>query len=95
MPGFDGTGPRGMGPMTGGGRGLCAVPMRTAYSGAGYGMPYPYAAPWGTPNCAAPPYSPVATRQEELGYLKGLSQSLRDDLSNIEARMKQIESEKD
>jgi hypothetical protein len=23
MPGFDGTGPRGMGPMTGGGRGFC------------------------------------------------------------------------
>jgi len=27
MPGFDGTGPRGMGPMTGGGRGFCAVPL--------------------------------------------------------------------
>lgn len=27
MPGFDGTGPRGMGPMTGGGRGWCAVPV--------------------------------------------------------------------
>ena len=26
MPGFDGTGPRGMGPMTGGGRGFCANP---------------------------------------------------------------------
>jgi hypothetical protein len=26
MPGYDGTGPRGMGPMTGGGRGFCAVP---------------------------------------------------------------------
>jgi len=26
MPGFDGTGPRGMGPMTGGGRGFCAAP---------------------------------------------------------------------
>lgn len=25
MPGFDGTGPRGMGPMTGGGRGYCAL----------------------------------------------------------------------
>ena len=25
MPGFDGTGPRGQGPMTGGGRGYCAV----------------------------------------------------------------------
>jgi hypothetical protein len=26
MPGYDGTGPAGMGPMTGGGRGFCAVP---------------------------------------------------------------------
>jgi len=25
MPGYDGTGPRGMGPMTGGGRGYCAT----------------------------------------------------------------------
>ena len=29
MPGFDGTGPRGMGPMTGGGRGYCVVPLST------------------------------------------------------------------
>jgi len=27
MPGFNGTGPRGMGPMTGGGRGYCVVPL--------------------------------------------------------------------
>jgi len=27
MPGFDGTGPRGLGPMTGGGRGFCAIPL--------------------------------------------------------------------
>jgi len=26
MPGFDGTGPRGLGPMTGGARGYCALP---------------------------------------------------------------------
>ena len=25
MPGFDGTGPRGLGPLTGGGRGFCQV----------------------------------------------------------------------
>ena len=31
MPGFNGTGPRGQGPMTGGGRGYCAVNL----SGAG------------------------------------------------------------
>ena len=27
MPGFDGTGPHGMGAMTGGARGYCAVPL--------------------------------------------------------------------
>ena len=27
MPGFDGTGPQGLGPMTGGGRGYCVVPL--------------------------------------------------------------------
>ncbi|MBW1735637.1 MAG: DUF5320 domain-containing protein [Deltaproteobacteria bacterium] len=35
MPGFDRTGPEGRGPMTGGGRGLCA-PARAGYAG-GFG----------------------------------------------------------
>jgi len=30
MPGFNGIGPAGMGPMTGGGRGFCAVPLSGA-----------------------------------------------------------------
>jgi hypothetical protein len=40
MPGFDGTGPRGMGPMTGGGRGFCSPWGRgRIYSfGGGYGF---------------------------------------------------------
>ena len=41
MPGFNGTGPAGMGPMTGGGRGFCN-PSRASYGpvpaqGTGYG----------------------------------------------------------
>ncbi len=28
MPGFDGTGPRGLGPMTGGCRGYCVLPVK-------------------------------------------------------------------
>ncbi|MBN1522545.1 MAG: DUF5320 domain-containing protein [Candidatus Aureabacteria bacterium] len=32
MPGFDGTGPRGMGPMTGGGRGFCVLPAERVYA---------------------------------------------------------------
>ena len=49
MPGFNGTGPQGMGPMTGGGRGFCTPGAGTAYGvgdnmnrGAGRG-----GAPWG------------------------------------------------
>jgi len=56
MPGFDGTGPRGMGPMTGGGRGFCTgyaqsmgYPAYPAYGG------YPVApgAEWAWPGDAA------------------------------------------
>ena len=55
MPGFDGTGPRGMGPLTGGGRGFCGPRgMGRMYGfgrrfgfGRGYrfGMAMPYAGP--------------------------------------------------
>jgi len=39
MPGFDGTGPRGEGSMTGGRRGYCAVPNpRVPYGGRGVGV---------------------------------------------------------
>jgi hypothetical protein len=41
MPGFDGTGPAGRGPMTGGGRGWC-TPYGPTYGGYGaYRTPYP------------------------------------------------------
>jgi hypothetical protein len=49
MPGFDGTGPMGQGPMTGGGRGFCAMPYR-GYGPYAYGMRAPYyTAPGGYP----------------------------------------------
>ena len=64
MPGFDGTGPRGMGPMTGGGRGFCNpyyAQGRTPYIGANpYSTPYstgympPYGAGYSTPYAAYP-----------------------------------------
>ncbi len=44
MPGFDGTGPRGAGPMTGGARGYCnadrAVGSANMPRGRGYGRGY-------------------------------------------------------
>jgi hypothetical protein len=51
MPGFDGTGPMGRGPMTGGGRGFCAIPFRN-YGPYGYDM----RAPGGPPSGVNPFY---------------------------------------
>ena len=98
MPGFDGTGPGGMGPMTGGGRGFCTTPLRPAWPGyawRGRYIPYPYAAPWGLPYSGLSPFPPQATRQNEIDYLRGLARSMSDNLQEIEARIQEIESEKD
>jgi len=96
MPGFDGTGPMGMGPMTGGGRGFCAVPLRPAWLAyARRGFATPYAAPWGIPYGGAYPFGPEIAPEEELDHLKGLAQSMREDLREIEERIQQIESKKE
>ena len=96
MPGFDGTGPRGMGPMTGGGRGFCAVPLGRAWPAhTGAGFYAPYAAPRGMPYYGASQFAPQVTREGELDYLKGLAQSMRDDLKEIETRVQEIESKKE
>lgn len=55
MPGLDGTGPMGMGPMTGGGRGFCAMPY-VGYRAYGYGFPARYF----PPARAYPFYGPYA-----------------------------------
>ncbi|MFC1958051.1 DUF5320 family protein [Chloroflexota bacterium] len=96
MPGLDGTGPMGMGPMTGGGRGFCAVPLRSAwpaYTGRGFAVPY--AAPLGMSYYGVPAFTPQITREEELEYLQGLAQSMREDLKEIEGKIQQIESKKE
>jgi hypothetical protein len=50
MPGFDGTGPQGQGPMTGRGEGYCAVEMPESGD-----TPYGYAGLQGTPVRLRPP----------------------------------------
>jgi len=68
MPGFDGTGPRGMGPMTGGGRGFCNPygPLYGRGPDAGWSPmvvapgpapgPMPMAPAAFSPSAGAPPY---------------------------------------
>ena len=52
MPGFDGTGPRGMGPFTGRGMGYCAVPVSGTVPAGGYYEPFNR----GTPTYYGSPY---------------------------------------
>ena len=53
MPAFDGTGPRGMGPMTGWGRGYCAMPGQPPFINPNAqinpNMPMPLVPPYGNP----------------------------------------------
>jgi hypothetical protein len=87
MPGFDGTGPRGMGPMTGGGRGFCAVPLPAAWpTYMGTGAYRSYGLPWATP------FAPPMTREQELDFLKTQAQGMRGQLEQIEARIEQLGS---
>ena len=106
MPGFDGTGPRGMGPMTGGGRGFCnprgtgaafrgygALPRR-GYDSPYYGWaaPYPfYGAPASAPGTI--PFAPQMTREQELDSLKNQAQAMRGQLEQVEARVRELGKE--
>ncbi len=105
MPGFDGTGPRGMGPMTGGGRGFCS-PRGIGAALRGYGIPpvtgygYPYyggmEAPYpsyGVP-AGAVPSAPQMTREQELEFLKNQANAIKSQLEQIEARTRELEVEK-
>ena len=99
MPGFDGTGPGGMGPMTGGGRGFCSPwgigAQSRAYGftpGMGYGYPYYGAKPFAP---GAMPFAPQMTREQELGFLKSEAQALRDQLKELEGRIGQLSTEKE
>jgi hypothetical protein len=91
MPGFDGTGPNGMGPMTGGGRGFCsprgfgvrnyAFPRWAPYAYPAYGF-YGYR-----------PFTPRMSREQELELLKGQADVLRNELEDIENEITKITTE--
>ena len=83
MPGFNGTGPRGMGPMTGGKRGFCSPWGIGAAS-------RPYGARQAAPG--AMPFAPQMTREQELDFMKNQAQAMRGQLEQIESRIQQLGS---
>ena len=90
MPGFDGTGPRGLGPMTGGGRGFCAVPAGgRAISRGRRGAFYGYGMAYGAPYWAPP--STEMTPEGELAMLRSEADALKKELESIESRIQGLE----
>ena len=88
MPGFSGTGPMGMGPMTGGGRGFCNPYGRLGGRGQGFR----------TAAHAFPPYRryrnrtdmPAINEQQDVEYLKSEASLLRERLKDIESEIETL-----
>ncbi|MBN2030228.1 DUF5320 domain-containing protein [bacterium] len=109
MPRGDGTGPAGMGPMTGRAAGYCAgypVPgFMNPYGGrfgGGFGRGrgfgwrrwgYLPPAPYGIAPYGAVPYGPSYTPEEETELLRNQAKSLEDQLEQIQKRLTELETE--
>ena len=108
MPGGDGTGPVGHGPMTGRGLGLCAGYSSPGYAnpsygrglgrgwGRGFGRGY-----WGRGRgfwwrgySPEPYYTPAPSREEEKVYLENLVKNLEDELKTVKDRLHDLTKEK-
>lgn len=92
MPRGDGTGPTGMGPMTGRGMGVCAG-NRGAGQGFGYGRGtgcgrgnvFGYGTQLRAGNNLAP------LQQDELSLLKNQADMLENTLNNVKGRISELE----
>jgi hypothetical protein len=90
MPGFDGTGPGGMGPMTGGGRGYCNP--GSGWTGYRFPRRYGYTYPHYGRFAAWPAVSPVG-RDEALRFLKSQAAALKRGLEGIDERIAELAAE--
>jgi len=105
MPGGDGTGPAGMGPMTGGGRGFCGTgnsPRRffglgrgQGRGGGGRGWRNRFHATGLTGWQGGDPYgSSVANREEQILMLKEEAGALEGQLDGLRKRISELEQAK-
>ena len=105
MPRGDGTGPMGMGAMTGRGAGFCA-----GHGAPGYMNPIPGRGVWGRGGGrgwrnmfyatgmtgwqrAVPPYSAAPTREQQLDALKGQAEYFEGALGDLRKRIEELEAE--
>lgn len=89
MPRGDGTGPMGLGPMTGRRMGYCAGYNRPGYMGVGFGR-YPRRF-WGYPIPVN--YSPWYDKDTEKDYLQQEAKNLERQLDDIKKRLDGLNKE--
>jgi hypothetical protein len=102
MPGYDGTGPRGYGSMTGRGMGYCAVPGTRRWFGGGAfgwgrslgrgrGLGFGRGAYGVGPSYGAPGfgYAPPSA-QDELSFLQDQADAMESELKQMRSRMDEL-----
>lgn len=100
MPRFDGTGPQGAGPMTGGGRGYCNSRRQNRFYGstAGFrggdiirfqGNRYGWR---NRQNASEASRWLPPTSEQEIDRLSSLANQLKTDLENIQKRIEELKS---
>jgi hypothetical protein len=71
------------------------MPVRPGYPSYGgpWGMPYDYSrAPMGAV-VGVGPCAPQMTREQELDFLRNQAEAIKEDLDQIDARIKELETE--
>jgi hypothetical protein len=104
MPGGDGTGPMGRGPMTGKAAGFCAGYPNPGYITPGYGRGLGRGVRrgfwgrgrgfWWRDYSPEPYYSQKPSREEEKTYLENMIKSLNEEIKSVQSRLQEISKEK-
>ncbi len=98
MPGGDGTGPMGMGPMTGRSLGYCggftnAMPGRGPGRGRGRGIGRGVGFGWAS--ASVPTYPSTPNREQMLAALNSQAEASQRSLEEIQARVSELETNGD
>jgi len=96
MPGGDGTGPLGLGPMTGRAAGYCTGYNVPGYMnsvpgyGRGFGRGFGWGCGWGWRGYYYPPNYSQAGTDEEKRYLENAIKALEEDLRSLRRRLEEL-----